>query len=483
MAETWLEELPTCLLFGDHRAGKKTHKRLAGSPREEKDPAAPTGPHAPIFCSPLSRNAGPVWLTPGPLPSENLPLKLITDKYQLVSSLQEVLGSGGGSELHLRRAGRRGSLRRGPALHHFLPPMAEAASTIGGGTALKVERLGVSFKPHADHGRGPGWAPQWTLGARTTSQPPTHFSSVAAGQFKAPRVTCPMWSLLICWRVEVTQSRPPTSVGRQAWGERPYLHNLLGFQPHDSLETQGFLSVERVSAQAAVRRVCSPKHRRGQAGTSWGAGHILPRTGCAARGRRSLGRGSHDSHWGPDCSSGLGGPPPRDRRQARGTHPPQDGTPSLGAAPRPHSLERSKASAQNHLHLLGVGPGGAQVDPGGGVHPGWTGIETPRTRNKKHNWHIYFFFPCFVFFFLFSLNLRKQDLRRQHSSIGLPGPEGHMCVPSEGMAGGAGGVGGRPGGGSRTTVTRRCVWECWAGLAAVFYTTSQQNPLLPPRTA
>ena len=96
MAETWLEELPTCLLFGDHRAEKKTHNRLAGSPREEKDPAAPTGPHAPIFCSPLSRNAGLVWLTPGPLPLQNLPLKLITDKYQLVSSLQEVLGSGGG---------------------------------------------------------------------------------------------------------------------------------------------------------------------------------------------------------------------------------------------------------------------------------------------------------------------------------------------------------------------------------------------------
>lgn len=215
MAETWLEELPTCLLFGDHRAGKKTHKRLAGSPREEKDPAAPTGPHAPIFCSPLSRNAGPVWLTPGPLPSENLPLKLITDKYQLVSSLQEVLGSGGGSELHLRRAGRRGSLRRGPALHHFLPPMAEAASTIGGGTALKVERLGVSFKPHADHGRGPGWAPQWTLGARTTSQPPTHFSSVAAGQFKAPRVTCPMWSLLICWASR-GDTEPPAHICRAA---------------------------------------------------------------------------------------------------------------------------------------------------------------------------------------------------------------------------------------------------------------------------
>lgn len=120
--------------------------------------------------------------------------------------------------------------------------------------------------------------------------------------------------------------------------------------------------------------------------------------------------------------------------------------------------------------------------PGGGVHPGWTGTETPRIRNKKHDWHICFFFPCFFFFFLFSLNLRKQDLRRQHSGIGLPGPEGHVCVPSEGMAGGMG-QGGRPGGGSRTTVTRRCVWACWAGLAAVFYTTSQQNPLLPPRTA
>ena len=63
------------------------------------------------------------------------------------------------------------------------------------------------------------------------------------------------------------QSHPPTSVGWQAWGEWPYLHDLLGFQPHDSLETQGFLSAERVSAQAAVRRVCSPKHRRGQEGT------------------------------------------------------------------------------------------------------------------------------------------------------------------------------------------------------------------------
>lgn len=80
--------------------------------------------------------------------------------------------------------------------------------------------------------------------------------------------------------------------------------------------------------------------------------------------------------------------------------------------------------------------------PGGGVHPGWTGTETPRIRNKKHDWHICFFFPCF-FFFLFSLNLRKQDLRRQHSGIGLPGPEGHVCIPSEGLAGGAGRGGGK----------------------------------------
>ena len=128
------------------------------------------------------------------------------------------------------------------------------------------------------------------------------------------RVTCPRWSLLICWASGGDTEHPPTSVGWRAWGERPYLHDLLGFQPHDSLETQGFLSAERVSAQAAVRRVCSPKHRRGQEGTSWGAGHVLPRTGYAARGRSSLGRGPNDSHRGPDCSSGLGGPPPRGRR-------------------------------------------------------------------------------------------------------------------------------------------------------------------------
>lgn len=187
MAETWLEELPNGLLFGDHRGGKSTQETRRVSQRRKGSSSSPraTCPH---LLQPLSRNEGLAWLTPGPLPSENLPLKLITDKYQLVSSLQEVLGLGGGSELHLRRVWRKGSLRRGPALHHFLPPDgSEAASTIGGGTALKVERLGLSFEPHTDHGRGPGWAPQWTLGAGTTSQPPTHFSSGVAGQFKAPR--------------------------------------------------------------------------------------------------------------------------------------------------------------------------------------------------------------------------------------------------------------------------------------------------------
>lgn len=37
--------------------------------------------------------------------------------------------------------------------------------------------------------------------------------------------------------------------------------------------------------------------------------------------------------------------------------------------------------------------------PGGGVHPGWTGTETPRIRNKKHDWHVCFFFPYFFSFF------------------------------------------------------------------------------------
>lgn len=186
MAETWLEELPTRLLFGDHRGGKKTHKTRRVSQRRKESSSSHRATHPHLLQPPSPETKG--WLTPGPLPSENLPLKLITDKYQLVSSLQEVLGLGGGSELHLRRAWRRGSLRRGPALHHFLlPDGSEAASTIRGGTALKVERLGLSFESHTDHGRGPGWAPQWTLGAGTTSQPPTHFSLVAAGEFKAPR--------------------------------------------------------------------------------------------------------------------------------------------------------------------------------------------------------------------------------------------------------------------------------------------------------
>ena len=199
----------------------------------------------------------------------------------------------------------------------------------------------------------------------------------------------------------MTQSRPPTSVRRQAWGERPYLHDLLGFQPHDSLETQGFLSAERLSAQAAVRTVCSPKHRRGQAGTSWGAGHILPRTGCAARGRRSLGRGSHNSHRGPDCSSGLGGPPPRDRRQARGTHPPQDGTPSLwgllrgltawkGAKPVPKTISISWGLGLVEPRLTLVE---ASTLVGRGSRPQGQG-----TRSTTSTFT--FSFPVFFFFFL-----------------------------------------------------------------------------------
>ena len=109
MAETWLEELPTGLLFGDHRGGKSTQETRRVSQRRKGSSSSPraTCPH---LLQPLSRNEGLAWLTPGPLPSENLPLKLITDKYQLVSSLQEVLGLGGGSELHLRRVWRKGSL-------------------------------------------------------------------------------------------------------------------------------------------------------------------------------------------------------------------------------------------------------------------------------------------------------------------------------------------------------------------------------------
>lgn len=141
----------------------------------------------PHLLQPLSRNEGLAWLTPGPLPSENLPLKLITDKYQLVSSLQEVLGLGGGSELHLRRAWRKEALEEAlPSTTSYSPDGSEAASTTRR-TALKVERLGLSSRASHRPRQGPGWAPQWTLGAGTTHSRRTHFSSGVAGQFKAPR--------------------------------------------------------------------------------------------------------------------------------------------------------------------------------------------------------------------------------------------------------------------------------------------------------
>ena len=106
--------------------------------------------------------------------------------------------------------------------------------------------------------------------------------------------------------------------------------------------------------------------------------------------------------------------------------------PRLGVPPRLQPWERSKASAQRQACLSGVGPPSQRRPPRAGPRL------TPQGRGTRSTTGTFAFsFP--VLFRFFSLNLRKQVLRRQHSGVGLPRPEGHARIPAEGAAGGAGG--------------------------------------------
>ena len=388
MAETWLEELPTCLPFGDHRAEKKTHKRLAGSPREEKDPAAPTGPHAPIFCSPLSRNAGPVWLTPGPLPSQNLPLKLITDKYQLVSSLQEVLGSGGEAQGFIFT-----ELGGGEALEEALPSTTSYRRWLRGGFHHRRRdspeggkagsQLRASCRP---------WQWAWLgtpmdTGSRDNLTAADSFLISCGWTVQGPkRVTCPMWSLLICWASR-GDTEPPAHICQAAGvGGAALSARSAGVSTTRQLGNPRLPFCRATVSSGCCQDSLLPKAQEGTGGYLLGGRSHSAKDRLCSQRQEKLGERIPQQPSGTRLFFWAGGTTSKGQTPGKGhTSTPRWHPLSLGAAPRPHSLERSKASAQNHLHLLGVGPGGAQVDPGGGVHPGWTGIETPRTRNKKHD--------------------------------------------------------------------------------------------------
>lgn len=103
--------------------------------------------------------------------------------------------------------------------------------------------------------------------------------------------------------------------------------------------------------------------------------------------------------------------------------------PRLGVPLR--ASERSKASARHHARLSEVGPPSQRRPPRAGSRL------TPQGQGTRSTTGTFAFsFP--VLFRFFSLNLRKQVLRRQRSGIGLPGPKGHARIPTEGAAGGVG---------------------------------------------
>lgn len=73
---------------------------------------------------------------------------------------------------------------------------------------------------------------------------------------------------------------------------------------------------------------------------------------------------------------------------------------------------------------------------------------------NKHDWHVCFFFP---YFFLFFFKPKEAGSEKTAQRYRLPGPEGHVCVPLEGMAGGTGGEGKARWRQQDHRPTRRCV--------------------------
>lgn len=289
-------------------------------------------------------------------------------------------------------------------------------------------------------------------------------------------MTCPRWSLLICW-ASGGDTEPPAhicwvaSVGGEALSARS-----AGVSTTRQLGNPRLPFCRASVSSGCCQKSLLPEAQEGTGGYLLGGRSRSAKDRLCSQRQKQLGEGTPRQPSGTRLFLWAGGTTSKGQTLGEGhISTPRWHPLSLGAVPRLHSLERSKVSAQGH-HLLGAGL------PWWRRPPRLDRDRDPKDKEQEARLAHLLFLSLFFFFFLFSLNLRKQDLRRQHSGIGLPGPEGHVCVPSEGMAGGMG-QGGRPGGGSRTTVTRRCVWACWAGLAAVFYTTSQQNPLLPPRTA
>lgn len=245
----------------------------------------------------------------------------------------------------------------------------------------------------------------------------------------------------------MTHSHPPTSVGLQAWGSRPYLQNLLGFQPHRQLRNQTLpfcrVSVSSCPCELSVSALRSTREDKRVP---------LLRTGCVARGwggwGRVGGRGTHNSHW-VDWSSGSAGASPRSRRQANGTHEPVGSTPfSSGESCHPLGgpSEASPLGKEQTQYAMPPPSLGSQAALREAPTPGWIDADTSRTSGTRSTkGTLAFSFPVLFFF---SLNLRKQVLRRQHSSVGPLQPEGHTSVPVEGVAGGGlshGGARGRAG--------------------------------------
>lgn len=144
MAEIWKAGWNSYQLVFSFVTTGKNRGDLKGLPRKKRTQQFPEGHNPPPSAVPSPETRGWCGLHQDRCSTRTLPLRFITHKYRLVSSLQEVLGLWGDSQLHLQRACRRGSLRSSPALHHFLlPDGPEAAFSVGGGTALKAERLGL----------------------------------------------------------------------------------------------------------------------------------------------------------------------------------------------------------------------------------------------------------------------------------------------------------------------------------------------------
>lgn len=133
--------------------------------------------------------------------------------------------------------------------------------------------------------------------------------------------------------------------------------------------------------------------------------------------------------------------------------------------PRPLGTERGRLPVPPlpPPPLAGGGLGAGAAPPGGSPAPGLGQGPPPQNEWNEYDGH------SLLFLSLFCFEPKEAGLRRRQE----------QGRPPRRRAGGRAGESGAPG----VPVTRRCVWACWAGSAAAFYTTSRRSPLLVPRTA